>query len=59
MASFENDFMSSMEIKEEIFFKDEPLEYCPEEPFSSISPEHSALQALKQEVILPVSDASS
>ena len=57
MDFFSNDSISPVDVKDEICFKDEPLEYYPEEAFSSISSEHSALQGLnlKQEDILPVS----
>lgn len=49
--------MSQLDIKDEICLKDEPLEYCSEDAFISVSSEHSALQTLnlKPEDILPVS----
>ena len=57
MDLFSNDSSSPVDVKNEICLKDEPLEYYPEEAFSSISSEHSALQGLnlKPEDIFPVS----
>ena len=53
--------MRAMEVKEEICFKDEPLEYFPEDTSSSISCEYSALQELdgKHEKQLSTSSVSS
>ena len=56
MDFFSNDTIKSMEIKDELCFKDEPLQYFPEEAYSTSS-ENSFLPKLKwnQDAIVQVS----
>ena len=53
MDIFSNYSINLVDIKDETFFKDAQLEYCPEEVFISISSEESL--SLKEEYIVPVS----
>ena len=59
MALLQNDAMSPREIKEDMCFKDEPIEYPSENASSSISYEHSDLQELKFEHDISVSSSFS
>ena len=49
MAFLQNDAVSPREIKEDMCFKDEPIEYFSEDASSSTSYQHSDLQELKIE----------